>query len=140
MLDSDLARLCGVAAKNLNKAVRRNFSRFPADFICTYVAVIRHSSLPNRVRPCFQCSAQFPRGSSNLAIMRALVQIREMISTHKPLHRKIAAMEKRYDARFQSIFATIPEILQIPIPPKGHIGFPTDATIVFAKSGRRANL
>jgi hypothetical protein len=63
-----------------------------------------------------------------------------MISTHKPLHRKIAAMEKPYDARFQSIFAAIPEILQIPIPPKGHIGFPTDVAIVLAKSGRRANL
>lgn len=33
MLDSDLAELYGVETKNLNKAVRRNISRFPADFM-----------------------------------------------------------------------------------------------------------
>jgi len=33
MLDADLARLYGVATKNLNKAVKRNASRFPADFM-----------------------------------------------------------------------------------------------------------
>ena len=32
MLDTDLARLYGVATKNLNKAVKRNAKRFPADF------------------------------------------------------------------------------------------------------------
>ena len=33
MLDRDLARLYGVATKNLNKAVRRNSDRFPHDFM-----------------------------------------------------------------------------------------------------------
>ena len=33
MLDADLARLYGVATKNLNKAVKRNANRFPADFM-----------------------------------------------------------------------------------------------------------
>ena len=33
MLDSDLAELYGVETKNLNKAVGRNISRFPADFM-----------------------------------------------------------------------------------------------------------
>jgi hypothetical protein len=33
MLDADLARLHGVATKNLNKAVKRNASRFPSDFM-----------------------------------------------------------------------------------------------------------
>ena len=33
MLDTDLARLYGVVTKNLNKAVKRNASRFPADFM-----------------------------------------------------------------------------------------------------------
>jgi hypothetical protein len=33
MLDADLARLYGVATKNLNKAVKRNASRFPSDFM-----------------------------------------------------------------------------------------------------------
>lgn len=33
MLDSDLAQLYGVLTKNLNKAVKRNFERFPQDFM-----------------------------------------------------------------------------------------------------------
>ncbi len=33
MLDSDLAELYGVETKNLNKAVQRNSSRFPEDFM-----------------------------------------------------------------------------------------------------------
>jgi hypothetical protein len=33
MLDADLARLYAVATKNLNKAVKRNASRFPSDFM-----------------------------------------------------------------------------------------------------------
>lgn len=33
MLDSDLAKLYGVETFNLNKAVKRNLQRFPADFM-----------------------------------------------------------------------------------------------------------
>jgi hypothetical protein len=33
MLDSDLAKLYGVETKALNQAVRRNYDRFPADFM-----------------------------------------------------------------------------------------------------------
>lgn len=33
MLDSDLATLYGIETKVLNQAVRRNFERFPADFM-----------------------------------------------------------------------------------------------------------
>ena len=33
LLDRDLAALYGVETKNLNKAVKRNLDRFPADFM-----------------------------------------------------------------------------------------------------------
>jgi len=33
MLDADLAQLYGVATANLNKAVKRNIDRFPAEFV-----------------------------------------------------------------------------------------------------------
>jgi hypothetical protein len=33
LLDADLARLYGVTTGNLNKAVKRNLQRFPADFM-----------------------------------------------------------------------------------------------------------
>src|ERR1700758_3538864 len=33
MIDTDLAKLYGVATKDLNKAAKRNADRFPADFM-----------------------------------------------------------------------------------------------------------
>ena len=33
MLDSDLARVYGVPTKRLNEQVKRNFNRFPPDFL-----------------------------------------------------------------------------------------------------------
>ena len=37
----------------------------------------------------------------NVAIMRTFVRLREMLSWHEELLRKIDAMEKRYDADFK---------------------------------------
>jgi len=59
----------------------------------------------------------------NVAIMRTFVRLREMLTTHEELRRKIDAMEKRYDARFQTVFDTIRQMLQTPIPTKKAIGF-----------------
>src|SRR5712692_5369373 len=59
----------------------------------------------------------------NLAIMRTFVRLREMLTTHEELRRKIDAMEKRYDARFQAVFDTIRQMLQTPVPMKKAIGF-----------------
>ena len=36
---------------------------------------------------------------------------------------KIEQMEKRYDAKFQTVFATIKEMLETPVRPKRSIGF-----------------
>lgn len=36
----------------------------------------------------------------NIAIMRAFVQLREILATHKDLARKLEVMEKKYDAQF----------------------------------------
>jgi hypothetical protein len=59
----------------------------------------------------------------NVAIMRTFVRLREMLATHEELRRKIDAMEKRYDARFQAVFDTIRQMLETPIPAKKPIGF-----------------
>jgi hypothetical protein len=61
----------------------------------------------------------------NVAIMRTFVRLREMLATHEELRRKIDAMEKRYDARFQAVFETIRRMLETPIPEKKPIGFHT---------------
>lgn len=59
----------------------------------------------------------------NVAIMRTFVRLREMLTTHEELRRKIDAMEKRYDARFRTVFETIRQMLETPIPAKKPIGF-----------------
>lgn len=43
----------------------------------------------------------------NIAIMRAFVKLREMLATHKDLARKLAEMEKKYDAQFKVVFDAI---------------------------------
>ena len=63
----------------------------------------------------------------NVAIMRTFVRLRELLSTHEELRRKIEVMEKKYDTRFQAIFAIIKHMLETPIPPKRRIGFHGDA-------------
>ena len=59
----------------------------------------------------------------NVAVMRTFVRLREMLATHEELRRKIDAMEKRYDARFQAVFETIRQMLATPVPAKKPIGF-----------------
>ena len=44
---------------------------------------------------------------------------------HEHLRRKIDAMEKRCDARFQAVFAAIRQMLATPVPGKKPIGFHT---------------
>jgi len=37
----------------------------------------------------------------NIQIMRAFVKLREMMSTHKDLARKLTELEKKYEGQFQ---------------------------------------
>ena len=60
----------------------------------------------------------------NIAIMRAFVRLRELLATHKDLARKLAAMEKKYDAQFKVVFDAIRNLMTpAPLPPKQKIGF-----------------
>lgn len=59
----------------------------------------------------------------NIEIMRAFVRLRELIATHKDLARKLAALEKRYDAQFKVVFDAIRQLMTRPEPPKRKIGF-----------------
>ena len=61
----------------------------------------------------------------NIAIMRAFVQLREILSTHKDLARKLAELEKTYDAQFRVVFEAIRQLMLPPPEPekKRHFGF-----------------
>ena len=63
----------------------------------------------------------------NIAIMRAFVQHREMLASHKDLARKLEEMERKYDAQFKVVFDAIRELMTPPVnPPKRKIGFVVD--------------
>jgi phage regulator Rha-like protein len=144
MLDADLARLYGVATKNLNKAVKRNTSRFPSDFMFQLSSNEmrdlrfqigtskreqggrRYSPYAFTVQGIAMLSSVLRSSRAvqvNVAVMRTFVRLREMLATHEELRRKIEAMEKRYDARFQAVFETIRQMLATPVPAKKPIGF-----------------
>ena len=52
----------------------------------------------------------------NVAIHANVRALREMLASQEELRRKIDAMEKRYDARFQAVFETIRQMLATPVP------------------------
>ena len=59
----------------------------------------------------------------NIEIMRAFVRLRRMLASNEVLARKLAALEKKYDAQFKVVFDAIRELMR-PAEPKGRpIGF-----------------
>jgi len=144
MLDKDLAELYGVRTKALNLAVRRNASRFPADFMFQLnkgeVETLRfqiETSKTGRGGRRYLAYVFTEQGVAmlssvlhseqaiqvNIQIMRTFSKIRQMIDTHKDLRRKIEEMERNYDRKFKTIFDALRELLQAPAPPKRKIGF-----------------
>jgi hypothetical protein len=143
MLDSDLATLYGVPTKRLNEQVRRNVKRFPADFMYQlskeeFESLKSHfatsSSWGGRRTPPYVFTEQGIAMLSsvlnsdraidvNIQIMRTFVKLREVMSTHKDLAKKLADLEKKYDGQFQIVFEAIRQLIEQPEQPKRKIGF-----------------
>jgi hypothetical protein len=107
----------------LRQQVKRNRQRFPSDFMFQLTAEEADVLVSQNVIPSPPQPGRFP------AFMRAFVQLRQLASTHKDLAEKIAAMEKKYDARFRVVFQAIKKLLEPPprAPvPKRRIGFTTE--------------
>jgi len=143
LLDQDLAYLYGVATKALNQAVRRNRKRFPEDFMfqltreevsnlrSQFVTAeprnIRHLPYAFTEQGVAMLSSVLRSERAvrvNIEIMRAFVQLRQMLSSHADLARKLEALEKKYDAQFKVVFDAIRELMT-PLEPakKRPIGF-----------------
>ncbi|MEP6957499.1 MAG: ORF6N domain-containing protein [Nitrospirota bacterium] len=147
ILDTDLAILYGVQAKRLNEQVMRNKKRFPSDsmFQLTAEEVERLRSKIATLKPGRGQHRKYrPYGFTeqgvamlssvlhseraiqvNIAIMRAFVQLREMIGSNKGLVRRLNEMEKKYDSRFRVVFEAIRELMAEPEPQVKRIGFKT---------------
>ena len=147
MLDRDLAELYDVATKVLKQTVRRNINRFPEDFMfelsweeedslrsqnVTLKARGKHSKYPS-----FAFTEQGVAMLSsilkseraievNIAIMRAFVQMRELLGTNKKLAQKLVELEQRlteHDENFRIVFEAIKQLLADDEKPKRKIGF-----------------
>ena len=58
----------------------------------------------------------------NVEIMRAFVRLRLMLASHADLARKLAALEKKYDAQFKVVFDAISELMTPLAPRRRSIG------------------
>ena len=143
MLDSNLAELYGVATKVLIQAVKRNEDRFPEDFMFQLTEqelnILRSQFVTSRWGgrryPPYAFTEQGVAMLSsvlhsaravhvNIEIMRAFVRLRQMLTSNVELARKLAVLEKKYDAQFRVVFDAIRELMVPPQPKKKRpIGF-----------------
>lgn len=142
ILDNDLALLYGVEVKRLKEAVRRNNKRFPPDFmfqLTTEEFQILRSQFASsswggaRYLP-FAFTEQGVAMLSgilnskraievNVEIMRTFVKLRQWLSSHKELERKLDSMEKKYDGQFKVVFEAIRLLMKEEVKPKHKLGF-----------------
>jgi hypothetical protein len=52
--------------------------------------------------------------SVNVEIMRTFVRLRKLLASHEDLARKLAALEKKYDAHFRIVFDAIRRLMAPP--------------------------
>lgn len=63
----------------------------------------------------------------NIAIMRTFVQLRQLLSSHADLAKKLASLESKYDQQFKAVFDAIRELMKPPTAAqKREIGFHTN--------------
>jgi hypothetical protein len=131
LIDADLAQLYGVETGALNRAVKRNADRFPADFMfqlsteewdklrCQIGISSTHGG--RRGTPyvfteqgvaMLSSVLNSPRAVQvNIAIMRTFVQLRRLMDSNRDLARRIDALEARYDEQFSAVFDAIKQLI-----------------------------
>jgi hypothetical protein len=148
MLDSELAALYQVQTKALNQAVQRNIDRFPTDFMLqlsasefakwrSQIVTSNPRAVMGLRRPPYAFTEHGVAMLSsvlrskravrvNIEIMRAFARLREVLSSHKDLAQKLAALESKYDQQFKVVFDAIRKLMVEPDPKGRPIGFTAD--------------
>jgi len=151
MLASDLSKLYLVQTFNLNKAVKRNIDRFPEDFMFQLtkeeadslkfqIGMSKPSGRGGRRHHPYVFTEQGVAMLSsvlnskraiqvNIAIIRAFVKLREILSNHKELAHKLQELEKKIenqDGKIYTVFEAINRLMAPPERKKRKIGFKRD--------------
>jgi hypothetical protein len=145
MLSSDLAQLYEVAPKVLIPAVKRNSRRLPVDFMLQLTKeeyeilksqfVTSNWGRARRATPYAFTEQGVAMLSGvlhseravqvHIAMMRAFIKLREMLSSHRDLARRLNEMERKYDSQFKVVFDAIRGLMKPPEKPPRKIGFRT---------------
>src|ERR1019366_48128 len=160
ILDSDLARLYGVETRVLNQAVKRNAIRFPPDFMFqptneelekefrlrSQIVILKKGRGQHRKFLPYAFTENGAIMAANVLnspeavrmsvfVVRAFVQMRDLLGSTKELAKQLAALEKKLTARLDGHEVAIIEVLQRvmdildppppsePEKPKGRLGF-----------------
>jgi len=145
LLDSDLAVLFGVTTGNLNKAVKRNSERFPSDFMFRLKAdevrnlrfqfgisrwggrrAIPYAFTEQGIAMLSSVSNSDRAVKVNIAIMRAFVELRQILETNRELSKKFSELEQRvgkHDEEIDAILEAIRQLMAPPDRPRREIGF-----------------
>jgi hypothetical protein len=156
ILDSDLARIFGVQTFRFNEAVKRNRERFPADFMFQLTRA-EHANLISQIAISSSHGGRrklpyaFTENGAVMAanvlnspeavrmsifVVRAFIEMRDLLGSTKELAKQLAALEKNLTARLDGHESAIVGVLQrlmnildppprpaAPEPPKRRIGF-----------------
>ncbi len=146
-MDADLAEAYGVPTRRLNEQVKRNRNRFPEDFMfqltsdekaevianCDHLSKLKFSkALPFVFTEHGAIMAASVLNSSkavevSIFVVRAFVQLREVIAGHRELARKIAQLERKLSDHDDQILVMVEAIKQLmdpkPPPKPRRIGF-----------------
>lgn len=167
MLDSDLARIYGVPTKRLNEQVKRNAKRFPPDFLFQ-LTTEEVENLKSQIATSSSHGGKrklpyaFTENGSIMAanvlnspqavrmsvfVVRAFVQMRDLLGSTKELAKQLAALEKKLTDRLDGHEAAIIEVLRrvmdildpppLPEPPRREIGFHVGIAEQSAKTKRK---
>ena len=154
ILDRDLAAIYGVSTGRLNEAVKRNADRFPEDFmlrltqaehaaLISQIAISKPGRGGRRKLPwaftehgAIQAAnvLNSPRAiAMGIYVVRAFVQLREVLASNKDLARKLAALERSLVAldlktrrQFKEVYEAIRALMNPPPPKRRSIGFTAD--------------
>ena len=152
LLDEELAALYGVPTRRLNEQVRRNRSRFPADFLIELTELefanlksqIATSSWGGRRKLPFAFTEHgaiqaatilnSPRAiEMSVYVVRAFLKFRELCSSNKDLaeklaelERSLAALDKKTQEQFREVYEAIRALMRPPTSRKRPIGFTAD--------------
>jgi len=144
MLSMHIAKLYGVETRVLMQSVQRNIDRFPEDFMFSLtreeIMNLSQFVISSKIKHSPRVYAFTEQGIAmlsgvlrskkatqvNIAIMRAFVKLRQILSTNKELAYKLKKLEQKtekHDTEIQAIFEAIRQLMKPPEQSKRRIGF-----------------